>query len=184
MNDINYETRLLYRQKHTIETDIALNVIMSAIHAVSYRYPQSLASTTSRIRTTLIYTEVNGQVVPEQGLLEQFKQDGWVPIDEFLEEDVSFNTYDEYEEYAMLMVKSFLIGVPIEATGAIAGPAPATPKMSSRSKQFKAKLIPKTSKTKEDSTKLDNTENEEVTATSTTIKDPVVETDSDDDDWL
>lgn len=115
---LDYESRLLYRQEYSVDTETDTNYVVSAMHAVSYRYPGSISPTTTRIRTTLVYViDGNSMCSPAQGLIEQWKTEGWVPIDEFLYGELVFDSYQDYEEYVLKMVEAFLLGVPIQSTG-------------------------------------------------------------------
>ena len=141
-NNADYTDRLLYRQSYTVPENTT--VVVTAMYAVSWRYQQSISLTVTRIRLSLAYEMTNGVVIPSQGLIEQWKSDGWIPVDEYLDENLEFDSYIEYENFVMRMVKSFLIGIPIEVTGT---PRSAPPKTTMSKMKFKkVKRIPKNEK--------------------------------------
>lgn len=117
----DYSTRLLYKQKYTTEDGYHVASIM---YAVLWSFNTDITPTTTRVRLTLIYNYESGIVQPVQGLIEQWKSDGWVMLDEFVSITTSFNTEEEYEEQLMKMVRSFLLGVPIDANIIAAAPVP------------------------------------------------------------
>jgi hypothetical protein len=75
----NYETRLLYTQSYM--ADEAVNVT-SDMHAIMWSYT-GVSPTTTRVRLTFIYTREAKGISPVQGLIEQWKNEGWTVIDEY-----------------------------------------------------------------------------------------------------
>ena len=70
---------------------------------------------TTRIRLTYIYTKEGGGIAPVQGIMEQWKSEGWTVMDEFCDGFTDFSTAEELRDQMMQMVRSFLLGVPIGA---------------------------------------------------------------------
>ncbi len=107
-----YDTRLLYSQNYAAEEGL---FVATDMYAVMWTYPQAVSPTTTRVRLTYIYTKEAGAVSPVQGIMEQWKSEGWSVMDEFCDAYSDFRTAEDMRDYMMLMVKSFLLGVPIGA---------------------------------------------------------------------
>ena len=52
---------------------------------------------------------------PVQGIMEQWKSEGWTVMDEFCDGYSDFKTSEDLRDYMMQMVRSFLLGVPLGA---------------------------------------------------------------------
>ena len=106
-----FNTRLLYHQKYSTEDCVH---VASSMYAIMWGL-NSTPLTTTRIRLTSLYNISGSCVQPIQGLIEQWKNDGWVVIDEFVDITREFDSQKEYESYLMKMARSFLLGIPIES---------------------------------------------------------------------
>jgi len=104
----NYETRLLYTQSYM--ADEAVNVT-SDMHAIMWSYT-GVSPTTTRVRLTFIYTREAKGISPVQGLIEQWKNEGWTVIDEYVDGYQDFIEIDDFRAHLLEMTRSFLLGVP------------------------------------------------------------------------
>jgi hypothetical protein len=133
-----YDTRLLYTQNYTAEEGLNVTTDM---FAVMWTYAQAISPTTARIRLTYIYTKESTGIAPVQGILEQWKSEGWVIIDEFCDGFTDFRDPEDFRYYLMQMIRAFLLGVPIGAeVEGDSSPTPVSPKRTG--------LKPKTGKLK------------------------------------
>ena len=107
-----FNTRLLYQQKYSTEEGVH---VASTMYAVMWGLHAS-PLTTTRLRHTSLYNMTGTSVQPIQGLIEQWKNDGWVVLDEFVDITREFDSRKEYEAYLMKMARSFLLSIPIEST--------------------------------------------------------------------
>ena len=103
-----YETRLLYSQSYM--ADEAVNVATD-IHAILWSYT-GVSPTTTRVRLTYIYTKEVKGISPVQGLIEQWKSEGWVVIDEFCDGYQDFVGIEDFRAHMLEMTRAFLLGVP------------------------------------------------------------------------
>ena len=117
----NYETRLLYTQSYM--ADEAVNVT-SDMHAIMWSYGGT-SPTTTRVRLTFIYTREAKGITPVQGLLEQWKNEGWTVIDEFVDGYQDFEDIADFRAHLLEMTRSFLLGVPFGSE--VVGDTPAKP---------------------------------------------------------
>jgi len=107
-----YDTRLLYSQNYSADEGLHVS---TDCYAVMWTYPQAVTPTTSRVRLTYIYTKENGGISPVQGIMEQWKSEGWTVMDEFCDGYSDFTTAEELRDQMMQMVRAFLLGVPVGA---------------------------------------------------------------------
>ena len=107
-----YDTRLLYSQNYAADEGL---FVSTDCYAVMWTYPTAVTPTTTRIRLTYIYTKEGGGISPVQGIMEQWKSEGWTVMDEFCDGYSDFTTAEELRDQMMQMVRSFLLGVPIGA---------------------------------------------------------------------
>ena len=104
----NYETRLLYTQSYL--ADESVNVT-SDMHAIMWSFGPA-APTTTRVRLTFIYTREAKGIAPVQGLIEQWKNEGWSVIDEYVDGYQEFDEIDDFRAHLLEMTRAFLLGVP------------------------------------------------------------------------
>ena len=104
----NYETRLLYTQSYL--ADESVNVT-SDMHAIMWSFGPA-APTTTRVRLTFIYTRESKGIAPVQGLIEQWKNDGWTVVDEYVDGYQEFDEIDDFRAHLLEMTRAFLLGVP------------------------------------------------------------------------
>jgi hypothetical protein len=171
-----YETRVLYRQTYMSEDDIQ---VVSATHAVMWDTTVSADPVTSRLRTTMLFKKENGLISPIQGLIEQWKGEGWTPLDEFCDAELVFEFSDDFEEHLMRMARSFLLGIPLNGNVNITDDTPPEPveaiiiKPEERIKGVKKVKPAKKNKSKNtDDSNFEESKYEETSS------------DDDDDDWL
>lgn len=107
-----YDTRLLYSQSYAADEGL---FVSTDCYAVMWTYPTAVTPTTTRVRLTYIYTKENGGISPVQGIMEQWKSEGWTVMDEFCDSYSDFAEPEELRDQMMQMVRSFLLGVPIGA---------------------------------------------------------------------
>jgi len=112
MYKAEYDTRLLYSQNYSADEGL---FVSTDCYAVMWVYPGSVSPTTTRVRLTYIYTKEGGGIAPVQGIMEQWKSEGWTVMDEFCDGYSDFSTAEELRDQMMQMVRSFLLGVPIGA---------------------------------------------------------------------
>ena len=110
MYKAEYDTRLLYSQSYSADEGL---FVSTDCYAVMWTYPQALSPTTTRVRLTYIYTDESGGITPVQGIMEQWKSDGWTVMDEFCDGYSDFQTPEELRDHMMEMARSFLLGVPL-----------------------------------------------------------------------
>ena len=108
-----FNTRLLYSQKYATEDDVHVS---SSMYAVMWGLNLSAPLTTTRLRLTCLYNLVGSSVQPIQGLIEQWKNDGWVIVDEFVDIVREFDSQKDFEDQLMNMGRSFLLGIPIDSS--------------------------------------------------------------------
>ena len=107
-----YDTRLLYSQNYAADEGLCVS---TDCYAVMWVYPGSVSPTTTRVRLTYIYTKEGGGIAPVQGIMEQWKSEGWTVMDEFCDGYSDFSTAEELRDHMMQMVRAFLLGVPMGA---------------------------------------------------------------------
>tara|TARA_Y100000992_G_scaffold301343_1_gene272009 strand:+ start:1737 stop:2285 length:549 start_codon:yes stop_codon:yes gene_type:complete len=90
--------------------DEAVNVT-SDMHAIMWSYT-GVSPTTTRVRLTFIYTREAKGISPVQGLIEQWKNEGWTVIDEYVDGYQDFGEIDDFRAHLLEMTRSFLLGVP------------------------------------------------------------------------
>ena len=112
MYKAEYDTRLLYSQSYTADEGL---FVATDCYAVMWTYPQAVSPTTTRVRLTYIYTKEGGGIAPVQGIMEQWKSDGWTVMDEYCDAYTDFESAEEMRDYMMQMARSFLLGVPLGA---------------------------------------------------------------------
>jgi hypothetical protein len=134
-----YDTRLLYTQNYSGEEGL---IVTTDLFAVMWTYPQAVSPTTTRIRLTYIYRKENGVIEPVQGILEQWKSDGWIVMDEFCDGYSDFSTAEDMRDYMMQMVRAFLLGVPIgaEVEGDASPKTPIPNKTGLKPSSFKSRI--------------------------------------------
>ena len=120
-----YDTRLLYTQSYIADETIHVG---TDTYAVMWTYPGAVSPTTTRVRLTYLYTKEGMGISPIQGVLEQWKAEGWLIFDEFCDGYLGFNTVEDFRNYLMQMTRSFLLGVPLgaEVEGDVS-PKPSSP---------------------------------------------------------
>ena len=104
----NYETRLLYTQSYL--ADESVNVT-SDMHAIMWSFGPA-APTTTRVRLTFIYTREAKGIAPVQGLIEQWKNEGWSVVDEYVDGYQEFDEIEDFRAHLLEMTRAFLLGVP------------------------------------------------------------------------
>ena len=112
MYKAEYDTRLLYSQNYAADEGL---FVSTDCYAVMWTYPQATSPTTTRVRLTYIYTKEPRGIAPVQGIMEQWKSDGWTVMDEYCDGESDFGSAEELRDFMMEMAKSFLLGVPIGA---------------------------------------------------------------------
>ena len=108
-----YETRKLYSQNYTSEEDVH---VTSTTYAVIWALTNNEEPISGRLRITLLYKNENAVITPVQGLLEQWKSEGWTPMDEFADPEIVFDTSEDFENHMMSMARSFILGIPLDST--------------------------------------------------------------------
>ena len=103
-----YETRLLYSQSYLADESVHVS---TDTHAVLWSFGIS-EPTTTRVRLTFIYNVDMKGVTPVQGLIEQWKKDGWTVIDEFCDGFLEFDDLEGFRKHMLEMTRCFLLGVP------------------------------------------------------------------------
>lgn len=119
-----YETRVLYRQTYMSDDEIQ---VVSATHAVMWDSSASADPITSRLRTTMLFKKEKGLIAPIQGLIEQWKGEGWAPLDEFCDAELVFEFSDDFEDHLMRMARSFLLGIPLNGNVTLPDDTPPDP---------------------------------------------------------
>ena len=136
-----YDTRLLYSQNYAADDGLFVSTDM---YAVMWTYPQAVSPTTTRVRLTYIYTKESGSVSPVQGIMEQWKSEGWTVMDEFCDGYSDFRTSEDMREYMLQMVRAFLLGVPIgaevEGDTSPKSPIPNKAGLKPKSQSFKSRI--------------------------------------------
>lgn len=107
-----YNTRVLYSQKYATEDEVTVS---STTYAVMWSFNKDSDPITSRIRITLLYKKDGTMLSPIQGLIEQWKGEGWTPMDEFADAELVFESSKEFEDHMLRMARSFILGVPLNA---------------------------------------------------------------------
>lgn len=106
-----YETRKLYTQKYVTEDEVAVS---STTYAVMWSLSDD-DIVTSRLRITLLFKQENTVISPVQGLVEQWKGEGWTPMDEFADAELVFDTQEDFEEHMCRIARSFILGIPLNS---------------------------------------------------------------------
>ena len=112
MYKAEYDTRLLYRQQYVTDEGM---YVTSAAYAAIWSYSKNVDPTTTRIRITTMCTKESGEYAPVQGLIEQWKTNGWLIMDEFCDAELSFGTQEGFEGHLMKMARAFILGIPIKS---------------------------------------------------------------------
>ena len=112
MYKAEYDTRLLYSQNYIADEGL---FVATDMYAVMWTYPQAISPTTTRVRLTYIYTKEGGAIEPVQGIMEQWKPEGWSVMDEFCDTYTDFSSPEDLRDHMMQMVRAFLLGVPLGA---------------------------------------------------------------------
>jgi len=139
MYKAEYDTRLLYSQNYAADEGLFVSTDM---FAVMWTYPQAVSPTTTRVRLTYIYTKEVGAISPVQGIMEQWKSEGWTVMDEFCDGYSDFKSSEDLRDYMMQMARAFLLGVPIGAeVEGDSSPKPTTPnKTGLKPSSFKTRI--------------------------------------------
>ena len=189
-----YDTRLLYSQNYAADEGL---FVSTDCYAVMWTYPQAITPTTTRVRLTYIYTKEGGGISPVQGILEQWKSEGWTVMDEFCDGYSDFSTPEDLRDHMMQMARSFLLGVPLGAeVEGDASPKPPTPNktgLKPRPSALKSRIEKMIKKPEADSDPLVNDE-DDIFAGAKIIKPKPLKTsgskdespddDDDDDNWI
>lgn len=104
----NYETRILYSQSYMADESVHVS---TDTHAVLWSFGLT-EPTTTRVRLTFIYNKDMKGITPVQGLIEQWKSDGWTVIDEYCDGFLEFDDLEGFRQHMLEMTRSFLLGVP------------------------------------------------------------------------
>lgn len=187
-----YDTRLLYSQNYIADEGVFVGTDM---YAVMWTYPQAVSPTTTRVRLTYIYTKENGAISPVQGIMEQWKPEGWTVMDEFCDTYADFTTAEDLRDQMMQMVRSFLLGVPIGAeVEGDESPKPPTPNKTGLKKPttFKSRIEKMIKKPSTDDQDAPEPDEDDIFAGSRIIKPKPLksdtssdsEDDDDDDSWI
>lgn len=107
-----FHKRLLYKQNYTADENVS---VFSCAYAIMWGLNKEEPLTTSRLRLTMLFTRETSGIQPVQGLIEQWKTDGWQIIDEFVDLHRDFMTQEDFEDYLLKMARSFLLGIPIDS---------------------------------------------------------------------
>ena len=110
MSKTEFDIKLLYDQHSTTEEGID---IVSSMYTVAWLYPAATSKTTARIRTTCIYTNNNTDITIHSGLIDKWSSEGWRLIDEFYNDNIDIDSLKSFKAYLLDMVKSFLLGIPL-----------------------------------------------------------------------
>tara|TARA_E500000318_G_scaffold100376_1_gene103060 strand:+ start:219 stop:803 length:585 start_codon:yes stop_codon:yes gene_type:complete len=187
-----YDTRLLYTQSYLADETIHVG---TDTYAVMWTYPGAVQPTTTRVRITYLYTKEGTGISPIQGVLEQWKSEGWLIFDEFCDGYLGFNEVSDFRNYLMQMTRSFLLGVPLgaEVEGDVSPKPPAPNKATIKKKPTALKSrIEKMIKQPKDSNSLTPDE-DDIFASAKIIKakplksgskDENSDDDDDDDTWI
>ena len=136
-----YDTRLLYSQNYAADEGL---FVSTDCYAVMWTYPQAVGPTTTRVRLTYIYTKEGGEIAPVQGIMEQWKSEGWTVMDEFCDGYSDFRVPEDMRDYMMQMVRAFLLGVPIgaevEGDTSPKSPAPNKTGLKPKAPSFKSRI--------------------------------------------
>lgn len=106
----DFISKLLYRQKSISEED---HEVTSAVYALSWRYPGSTASVTTRARMTIV-GNFNDAAVHNivAANIEVWKDTGWVSFEDCFDEKFSMmcNSSEEVEAKCIEMLALFFVG--------------------------------------------------------------------------
>jgi hypothetical protein len=112
MSSESFQSRLLYKQSGLVEDGVQ---IASKTYAVSWTYTGATSQTTTRIRTTCIFNQQNDEsIIIHSGLIEQWKSNGWIMMEEYYDDRVEFATQEEFSKRLFEHAQSFLMGIPIK----------------------------------------------------------------------
>ena len=196
MYKAEYDSRLLYSQNYAADEGLSVS---TDCYAVMWTYPQATSPTTTRVRLTYIYTKENGGISPVQGIMEQWKSEGWTVMDEFCDGYTDFNSPEELRDHMMEMAKSFLLGVPLgaEVEGDDAPKPPAPNKTGLKGRTTRANMKSRIEKMIKKPLEGDNplvSDEDDIFAGAKIIKvktlstsgskDEKPKSDDDDDDWI
>jgi hypothetical protein len=120
----DFEYRKLYTQTCLTEEDLS---VTNAVFAIRWTYPGATNHTTGRVRITCMYFDEYGSIAPVSGAIERLSDRGWLFIDEFCNDSISFNNADEFVEHMMLLAHSFIMGVPVDVITGDVKPKPRKP---------------------------------------------------------
>ena len=109
--DNNYESRLLYTQETFVDESVK---VKSNVNAISYSFTSAITPITARCRLTVVYSDLPDNTIDVKGgTIEKWSDKGWQTIDEYFDAFISFESPEEALDYLAAMIKSFLLGVPI-----------------------------------------------------------------------
>jgi hypothetical protein len=108
-----FQSRLLYTQSSRIQhEDNELNV-SSTIYAIKYLYPGATQSTTSRIRITCTYKDID-RFEAHAGVIERWSDKGWMFVDDYTGAVYAFISAHLFRKRLLDYAHAFIMGVPLD----------------------------------------------------------------------
>jgi len=109
MHNHQFTSKILYKQ---IAKEDELT-ICKAMLTLSWYYPQAASATVVRCRIIAIYDEVNGCIIPNDIIVDQWKSDGWTIVDTLLAQQ-NFKSTDCMIDWSLKFIESFYTGIPVD----------------------------------------------------------------------
>ena len=110
MSDIEFKSTYLYSQNALVEEDLYMSTTM---YSVSWKYPSASSRTTARIRITCVYTKLGDKISVSSGIFEQWSIRGWMPIEEYFDDNHVFDSTKDFDTVLIDHAQSFLVGIPL-----------------------------------------------------------------------
>lgn len=109
MHDHQFTSKILYTQT-TQEEEYS---ITKAMLTLSWYYQEAKTATVVRCRIITVYDEVNGTIMPNEIMVDQWKSDGWAAVDTLLTQQ-TFKSTDTMINWCLKFIESFYTGLPVK----------------------------------------------------------------------
>jgi hypothetical protein len=107
-----FQSRLLYTQSSVVQHESDNINVSSTIYAIRFVYPGATQHTTSRIRITCTYKDLD-QFEAHAGVIERWSDKGWLFIDDYTGAVYAFMSKDSFRKRLLDYAHAFIMGIPL-----------------------------------------------------------------------
>ena len=178
-----FQSRLLYTQKSSAIINEQEPVsVSSTIYAIKFLYPGASQHTTSRLRITCTYRNID-QFESHAGVIERWSDKGWILVDDYTDDVLAFTDESTFRKRLLDYAHAFIMGIPLSIVDT--GYEPDSPIPPSTRKTTSKRFFDFEPKKKSEPNKIKNDEKDNYDTGSS--KKDIDDDDGDDDDgfdWL